>query len=90
MNLKKRIVTVIRGWLPKEPNLPTDKLKRAEAKNKLTKPKPRWWKPYWMILVIVTIALGAVIPFFTCPFGKSRNRTASCPFRHRLRILYSC
>jgi hypothetical protein len=22
------------------------------------KPKPRWWKPYWIVLLLVTIALG--------------------------------
>lgn len=26
--------------------------------------KPRWWKPYWITLVIVTIILGVIVPFF--------------------------
>ena len=58
MKLRKHLETLVRGWFPKEPNLPGDKLKSAAAKTKVSKPKPKWWKPYWIALAIVTIALG--------------------------------
>ena len=45
--------------------MPRDKLKMVETQAKVSKTKPWWWKPYWIILVIATIALGLVLPFFT-------------------------
>ncbi|MGD2066784.1 MAG: hypothetical protein PVI43_06420, partial [Candidatus Bathyarchaeota archaeon] len=39
--------------------MPKAKLKVAEAK--VAKPKPWWWKPYWILLVIVSIALNIII-----------------------------
>ena len=33
---------------------------------------PRWWKPYWILLIIATIILGITMPFFTSiPFETS-------------------
>jgi len=54
MNIKNRLEAVIRGWFPKETNMSKGKLKVAEAK--VSKPKPWWWKPLWIITI-----LGAVI-----------------------------
>jgi hypothetical protein len=64
MNLKRHLERFVRGWLPKEPNLPRHKLKTAEVKARISKPKPRWWRPFWIILVIATIALGVANTLF--------------------------
>jgi len=61
MTLKKHLEQLIRGWLPKESNLPSDKLKMAEAKTKVS--KPRWWKPLWMTVLFMAIVFGAVSYF---------------------------
>ena len=53
MNIKKSLESRIRGWVPKEP------LKLYL--HKMT--KPMWWKPFWISLVIVTIAT-AILFFF--------------------------
>jgi len=63
MNIKNRLESIIRGWFPKEPNLPKNETKMAETK--VSKPKPWWWKPYWIIIVIATIALALALPSFT-------------------------
>jgi hypothetical protein len=62
MSLKNRLELMFRGWFPKEPKMPKAKLKMAEAK--VSKSKPWWWKPYWIFLVILTIALALVLPLF--------------------------
>ena len=62
MNLRNRLELIIRGWFPTEPKMPNSKLKVAEAK--VAKPKPWWWKPYWIVLVIVSTIINiTVIPF---------------------------
>ena len=34
--------------------------------------EPRWWKPYWILLIIATIILGITMPFITSiPFETS-------------------
>jgi len=58
MNLKKYLEKRIHGWLPKEPNLPSNKVKMSEAKTKVT--KPRWWKPLWMALVAIAVIFGVI------------------------------
>jgi hypothetical protein len=58
MGLKKRLKRRIRGWFPKEPNLPSNKVKMADAKTKA--PRPRWWKPLWIATLLLTIVSGAV------------------------------
>jgi len=50
----KRYLNRIRGWFPKEPSMPRDKLKMAETK--VSKTKPWWWKPLWIVTVLATIA----------------------------------
>jgi len=65
MNIKNRLDSFIRGWFPKEPKLPRNKLKIAETQAKVSKTKPWWWKPYWIISVILTLAVGLALPFFT-------------------------
>lgn len=50
MNLKKRLVTFIRGWLPKEPIL-TRTHKTV---------KPRWWRPLWIVTLLGIIVSGLV------------------------------
>lgn len=62
MSLKNRLEMMFRGWFPKEPKMPQAKLKMAETR--AAKPKPWWWKPYWIILVIFSLALALVLPFF--------------------------
>jgi len=57
----KRYLNRIRGWFPKEPNMPRNKLKMAETK--VSKPKPWWWTPLWITTVIVTIVSGVVAYF---------------------------
>jgi len=61
MGLKKQLERRICGWLPKEPNLPSSKVKMADAKTKA--PKPRWWRPLWIAVVILTLASG-ILSFF--------------------------
>jgi hypothetical protein len=61
MGLKKHVERCIRGWLPKEPNLPSNKVKVADAKTKV--PKPHWWKPFWMALVAIAV-IFVVINYF--------------------------
>lgn len=63
MTIKNRLESTVRGWFPKEPKMPKSKLNIAEAKG--SKHKPGWWKPYWMLLVAITIALALVLLFFT-------------------------
>jgi hypothetical protein len=58
MGIKKYLEKHIRGWLPKEPNLPSNKVKMADAKTKA--PKPRWWRPLWIVTVLGTIVSGLV------------------------------
>jgi hypothetical protein len=57
MNVKKRLETLIRGWLPKEDNVPRDKLKMAETE--VSKTKPWWWKPLWLVTMLAAIASAA-------------------------------
>ncbi len=59
MNVKKRLELFIRGWLPKEPNVPRNKLKMAETQAKVSKTKPWWWKLLWIITLLATIVSGA-------------------------------
>jgi hypothetical protein len=61
MTLKKRLESVIRGWFPKEPQMPRDKVKMAETK--ASKPKPWWWKPLWIGTILLTIISGVVTYF---------------------------
>jgi len=61
MNVKKYLKNQIRGWLPKEPNLPSSKVKMTGAKTKV--PKPRWRKPLWIATLLLTIASGFIIYF---------------------------
>jgi hypothetical protein len=35
------------------------------SEGKAKKPEPRWWRPYWVVIVIATIALGIIIPLFS-------------------------
>jgi hypothetical protein len=58
MSLKNRLELMFRGWFPKEPKMPKAKLKMAEAK--VSKPKPWWWKPLWIITVLLTLVIGVV------------------------------
>jgi len=58
MNLKKYLEKHLRGWLPKEPNLPRNKVQVADAKTKV--PKPRWWKPLWITALFMVIIFGVV------------------------------
>ena len=50
------LVSFIRGWLPKEPNLPSNRVKMVDAKNKAS--KPRWWRPLWIVTVLGIIVSG--------------------------------
>jgi hypothetical protein len=50
----KRYLNRIRGWFPKEPSMPRDKLKMAETK--VSKTKPWWWK-FWPLIAISCIIL---------------------------------
>jgi hypothetical protein len=61
MTLKKRLESVIRGWFPKEPKMPRDKIKMAETK--ASKPKPWWWKPLWIGTILLTTISGVVTYF---------------------------
>jgi hypothetical protein len=61
MSIKNRLESVIRGWFPKEPSIPKGKLKVAEAK--VSKPKPWWWKPLW-IITIVGVLISSLVTIF--------------------------
>ena len=61
MTLKKRLESAIRGWFPKEPKMPRDKVKMAETK--VSKPKPWWWKPLWIGTILLTIISGVATYF---------------------------
>ncbi|PVX23072.1 MAG: hypothetical protein CW691_11690 [Candidatus Bathyarchaeum sp.] len=63
MNLKNRLEHFVRGWIPKEPSIPRGTPKMVETKS--SRPKPWWWKPYWILLVILTIVFSLVPSFFT-------------------------
>jgi hypothetical protein len=72
MNPRKYLENRIRGWFPKEPNLPSNKVKMADAKTKV--PKPDWWKPLWIATLLLTIASGFIIYFL---LNVSLERTVS-------------
>ncbi len=61
MSIKNRLESVIRGWFPKEPNVPQDNLKISETK--VSKTKPWWWKflPLFFISCIVLIVTQVVL-----------------------------
>jgi hypothetical protein len=61
MGALKSLENRIRGWLPKELNLPSNKVKVADAKTKV--PKPGWWKPLWIATILLTIASGFISYF---------------------------
>jgi hypothetical protein len=69
MNIKNRLESFIRGWFPKEPKLPRDKLKMAETK--VSKTKPWWWKPLWIVTLLATIVSG-VAGFFLLDVSLAR------------------
>jgi len=69
MNMKNRLESFIRGWFPKEPKLPRDKLKMAESK--VSKTKPWWWKPLWIVTLLATIVSG-VAGFFLLDVSLAR------------------
>jgi len=58
MSIKNRFEAFLRGWLPKEPNMPKNKIQLANAK--VSKPKPWWWKPLWVSAILVTIIFAGV------------------------------
>jgi hypothetical protein len=35
-----------------------------QPEEKSSKSEPRWWKPYWIALFIMTIVVGVTLPFF--------------------------
>jgi hypothetical protein len=72
MGLKKNLERRIRGWLPKKPNLPSNKVQVADAKTKV--PKPGWWRPLWIATLLLTIASGFIIYFL---LNVSLERTVS-------------
>jgi len=63
MNIKNRLGSFIRGWFPKEPNIPRNKLKMVETQAKVSKTKPWWWTPLW-ICIILAIIVSGVASFF--------------------------
>jgi len=69
MNIKNRLESFIRGWFPKEHKLPRNKLKTAETK--VSKIKPWWWKPLWIVTLLATIASG-VAGFFLLDVSLAR------------------
>ena len=60
MSIKNRLQSLIRGWLPKEPNMTKNEL---TAESKVSKPMPWWWRPLWVISILVTIVSGVVTYF---------------------------
>jgi hypothetical protein len=62
------LVSFIRGWLPKEPNLPRNRIKVAEAKTKV--PKPHWWRPLWVALMAIAV-IFVVINYFLFHYSLS-------------------
>ena len=65
MSLKNRLELMLRGWFPKEPKMPKAKLNMAEAK--VAKSKPWWWRPYWIISLLLTVVFGVVGFFISGP-----------------------
>jgi hypothetical protein len=69
MNLKKYLEKRIHGWLPKQPDLPSNKVRMAEVKTEVSKPR---WSPWFRNLVIVNLlAAGVVAAVFTAMKGYS-------------------
>ena len=58
MSIKNRLEAFLRGWLPKEPNMPKNKISLANTK--VSRPKPWWWKPLWVSTMLATAIFGAV------------------------------
>ena len=71
MNIKNRLGSFIRGWFPKEPNVPRDKFKMVETQAKVSKPKPWWWKPLLMASILICI-VSAVAGFFLLDVSLAR------------------
>ena len=43
-----------------------------QTEKEISKPQPRWWKPYWITLFIATIIVGITVPIFMqFPFEKA-------------------
>jgi len=61
LSIKNRLESFLRGWIPKEPNMPKNKLNFAETKT--SKSMPWWWRPLWVISIVVTIVSGVVTYF---------------------------
>jgi len=62
MKVKKSLVNRIRGWLPKEPNVPINRVKAANAPTKAF--KLLWYIVFFLILTfIVTAVIMFYIPF---------------------------
>ncbi|PVX23609.1 MAG: hypothetical protein CW716_11780 [Candidatus Bathyarchaeum sp.] len=59
MTLKNRLEAFLRGWIPKDPNMP----KKIQVTKSKTSPKPWWWKPLWVSAILVAI-IFAVVSFF--------------------------
>lgn len=55
MNLKKHLPKCIRGWLPKE----------SKTRHMHKSPKPRWRKPYWIALTLVSFVVLAGFTFLS-------------------------
>jgi hypothetical protein len=68
MNPKKYLETLIRGWLPKEPNLSSKKVTVAEAETQV--PKPRWWRPLWAASLTIAVVF-VVINYFIFHYSLS-------------------
>jgi hypothetical protein len=60
MSIKNRLEAFLRGWIPKEPNMPK---KLQVTKSKASTPKPWWWKPLWASTILAIIVVG-VVSFF--------------------------
>jgi len=77
MGLKKHLERFIRGWLPKEPQAPSYKVKMAKEPTKA-------FKVLWYVIVFAILALmiTAVIVFFIPFYAESLlNRTIVLVFR---------
>lgn len=64
MNLKKYLENRIRGWFPKEPKLPSSKVKMNSGEKKVSKP----WRRFWSLLIItyvVLIIIQVILYFIT-------------------------
>jgi len=55
MNLKKYLEKRIRGWLPKEPNLPSNKVKMNSEEKKMSK-----WRQFLPLLIISYTVLTVI------------------------------